>query len=1045
MFTHNIISKSVKIALIGHFVVGAYALPAYAQEQENTQPVERIAVTGSRLKRAEFSEAAPVQVLDIDTAVKSGVTTVAELLSRTSVANGQQFDATFNSNSGNSNASEPPPSGGVGSANIGLRGLGPERTLILINGKRLGSSGVRGAPSQPDLSLLPLNAVERIEVITEGASSIYGADAVAGVINVILKDSSDGAEISANISVPEDDGGETKQISFLTGFEGEKASFVFSMNYFERERIAVGDRADCLSLIARDEQGNIFDGCRSRFFDNVILDVSDNGINPLDIFSFYTPGQTDIGIPNFSSALGLPVPPIPFVDILGNTQRARYTYSPLHNDNIDRLQADLVQPVTRFTIVANGDYKPDWWGGNEEIFYETYFFHRHLTNRASNEQIFPTIPALIPQEDANGNLLVNQDGSLQLFDNPLSPFPNNVSNIVTLEDVPQERDVELNHVRVVGGLRGDFTGQWAQDNYWSYEIFASYDRGVGDQTQPVINETNLSLALGTLRLDNEGNAICGIGAGPNDIGFITPNPCVPINFFAPSIFTGGSFGGGTFATDAERDFLIATRINTTTVEQTLISAVANGDLFEFGSGGTAATAFGLEYRRDRIQSEAEVLGSSALIAAENPLTEGATNGARDVTDVFAEISLPFLVDRDWAKLLELQAALRYTDESNFGSEVTQRFRLTWEPSDQWLLSASFGTSFRAPNLREQFLADQFGGTSGGSDPCAVPEEVLNDGVYDPSRETRSQTVLDNCTAQGADFTLIGTSGVPTIPVRVGGNAAELRPETSDNITASIKWSPELGDYKLDLGVTYFSLEIEDTIRSIDPATILTRCFNDAPNLESPFCPRVIRDGSRAPAFNFPNSVDASFINIGEETSKGVDFNSLLASNFEAFDATFNWEWAVQYTLQTERELTIFDGEPAEDLLDDFGTPEHRLTSTLNVKFGDWQWLTVFRAFSGTGANDVTRINSLCDVFTENDEIGGTPTQPICDAGGIAYWDTSVSYIQNNYDVTLGINNIFDRDPPRVNGTAGSNRANRVTSSGYDQLGRTIFLNATYRF
>jgi len=439
-------------------------------------------------------------VITGEDALKSGVRTVAELLQNTSMANGQQPDSSFNSNSGNSNSSEPPPSGGIGSSNIGLRGLGPERTLILINGRRLGSSGVRGAPSQPDLSLIPVNMVDRVEVITEGASSIYGADAdadaVAGVINVILKESFDGFEISAAISDTADGGGEEKDISFITGFESKKAKFAFSASYYERERVAVNDRTDCLRRKWKDDSGKKTSVCYSQFWDNVMLDLGGTvtaGVTD-DIAIFYTPGMTDLGMPNFSSAFNVMQPTDPNIDVTSANQRERRYFSPFTNDNIDRMRADLVQPMTRFSVAVNGSYSPDLWGGEEEIFYETYFFHRHLTSRASSEQIFPAVAPMIPQEDASGNIIVDGSGAPVLVDNPLSPFPVVVSNIITLEDLPQERDVELNPFRMVTGLRGEFTSDWLEKKGWSYEMFVSYDRGVGKQDQPIMNESNLALS-----------------------------------------------------------------------------------------------------------------------------------------------------------------------------------------------------------------------------------------------------------------------------------------------------------------------------------------------------------------------------------------------------------------------------------------------------------------------------------------------------------------------------------------------------------------------
>ncbi|WP_206486388.1 TonB-dependent receptor [Thalassotalea sp. G2M2-11] len=1042
------LAKAIKFAIAASVSASFISLPVFAEEASAEEEVERIAVTGSRIKKAEFSNAAPIHVIKADDALKAGIRTVSELLQNTSMANGQQFDATFNSNSGNSNASEPPPSGGVGSSNVGLRGLGPERTLILINGRRLGASGVRGAPSQPDLSLLPVNMVERVEVITEGASSIYGADAVAGVINVILKESFDGFEVSGALSDTAEGGGEETDFSFITGFEGDKAKFALSGSFYSRERVAVGDRTDCIRKIWQKEDGDRVSVCSSRFWDNSILELSGRYDNPNGFAMFYNPGQIDsLGVMDYTSSTGIPVPTDPNIAITGDGQLNRRVYNDMYHDGKDRMNADLIQPVTRFTLAANGSYLPDWWGGDEEIFYEAYYFHRHLTSLASTEQIFPTIPGMIPHEDENGNIVVNDDGSPHLVQNPLSPFDVEVSNIVTLEDLPQRREVELNHFRFVTGLRGDFTGGFLEDGGWSYEMFASYDRGIGKQHQPIMNETNLALTLGTLRLDVDGNPICGVNA-PAGIGFITPQECVPVNFFAPSIFTGGEYGGGTFATQAEKDFLIGTRMNSTTVEQLMASAFMTGDLFDFENGGVTTAAFGMEFRRDRIQSEADTLGANGLVAAENPLSEGATMGDRDVTDVFGEISMPIAVDQDWASLFEVEAALRYTDESNFGSELTKRARVTYKPTDSLLFTTSYGTSFRAPNLREQFLASQFGGVSGSADPCSVPGSLTTDGQYDPSKEDRSQTILDNCTAQGADYTQIGLSGVPTIPTVSQGNARELKPETSENITASFKWTPVFDDdYEFDFGVTYWSLEVENTIQTISGSTMLKRCF-DSPNFSSPFCSRIERNRNSADArLNFPSLVDISFINIGEETSKGVDINTHFSTGLgDVFGMPVHMVWINQYTLQTERELTIFKGEEAEDMLEDFGTPEHRLVSTFNFVSGDWNWMLMANYFSGTHAADDVEDNARCNEFQTNEDLVGKPqTVPVCSADSAIYMDTSLTYNADNFAVTFGISNLFDKAPDMVDISAGSNRGNMVTSSGYDLFGRSYFLNASYRF
>ena len=1034
------------LAAAGLLSGAALTVPTMAAAAEE-EIIEEIVVTGSRLSRDTYSSPGPLTVLDVDLARKAGVSNMTELLQRTTVANGQQFNSSFNGNAGASNASEAPPVGGVGSANISLRALGPERTLVLVNSKRLGSSGVRGAPAQPDINLLPMNMVQSVEILTEGVSSIYGADAVAGVVNVLLKDDFEGLEITFNGERPEDDGGDMDQLSFITGISSDRGNFVFGGEYFNRDRLSGGDREDCLRTLSRDEAGNKYNLCRNGFFDNIVLDL--DGANAQDIFSYYTPGQTDanINIPNWSSAASLPEPTAPGAAESAN-QRDKFTYMPFYSDDDERLAADLVAPMERYSMVGLGSFKPEWFG-NEEIYFETYYFHRELTNKASTEQIFPTVPGLIPQEDADGNIIVDAAGVPVLVDNPYNDFPVNASPIITLEDIPQRRDVDLDHFRIVGGFRGDFSSGWLADNAWSYDFYASYDRGTGDQSQPVLNENNLLLSLETSRLDADGNIICGVPPNNNDIGFLTPTECVPVNFFAPEIYTGGDKGEGVFATDAEREWLIATRTNHTVVEQTMYALYFNGEVFDMPDGGAVQIGFGGEYRKDEISSTAEYLGASGGVAAENPLTEGATNGDRDIWDVYGEIRVPIFQGRKWMELLEFDGAVRYTDEENFGDETTWNARLTYMPFDWMSISGGAGTSFRAPNLREQFLADQFSSISGASDPCRVPTDANVNGAYDPANDARPQVVLDNCVLDGADPTALGLDGTVSVPVAIGGNAEDLKAETSDSWNVTVNLTPQISDrFSLDMKFSYFDIDVDDTVVSINGTTILERCYNDAVALSSPFCSRVDRGVVGFPSFNFPSAVDASFINIGKETSVGWDLEFTLATSFDdVFGAPLNLTWQNSFTRQEERDVQIFSGDPEDDQVGDFGVPENRYSTVISANWNAWDFVWQARYIDDTEAGLDASLSADCGIFQLDEGFVGSPsTAPDCEADSVWYNDFSTTY---NFDeslyVTLGARNIFDEDPEYVSAGAGSNRLNRVTSSGYDQFGRSWFLNVTKGF
>ena len=685
-----ITQKRFKSALLTWPLFLAVAIPiAPAQAQEDEETMEEVVVTGSRIARDEYSSAAPLQTFDIQSARKVGITSISELLQRSTIANGQQLNGELNTNAGTSNASEAPAIGGVGSANISLRGLGPERTLVLVNSRRMGSSGVRGAPAQPDINLLPLNLVERVEVITEGASSVYGADAVAGVVNIILRDQFEGFEISLNSEFPDDDGGEIIQASFITGTSSDRANFVLSGEYFNRERVTAGSRYDCPRDTEVDQMGNITSQCFNGFFDNAVFEFTGLGSNGSE-WLWYTAGSTDIGIANWSSATAAAPDPTPPGASERSDDRNRVFFLPEYSDWDERMASDLVVPVERFSVVGLGSYDI---GGDSEIFFENYYLNRRSLKISTHEQVFPTIPAMIPQEDANGNIIVDATGAPVLVDNPLSPFPGDAIPIVTLDDSPQRNSVELQHFRFVGGIRGDITAnQWFADHEVGYDVSVSYDRGTGFESRRIMNEANVSLSNDTLRLNAAGEPICGIPT-VDAFGFVTPPACVPVDWFNASLYATGADGEGVFADDATREFLMGTRTNRTVVVQTLYSAYITGNLTELPAG-PLGFAFGLEFRDDEIDSAADFLGATGGVAAENPLSEGESKGSRDLFDAYAEVNVPVF------ETFGVEAAVRFTDESNFGNETTYRLRATWQPIDWITASASFGTSFRAPNLRE---------------------------------------------------------------------------------------------------------------------------------------------------------------------------------------------------------------------------------------------------------------------------------------------------------------------------------------------------------
>jgi iron complex outermembrane receptor protein len=1063
-FKNNKINYAIRTALV--VAASATLMPtAYAQqnEEENVEQ-EKIVITGSRLTRDEFSSASPIQVLSVDDAKQAGITNVADMLSRISLVNGTQIDNTISPNSGNSNATEAPPAGGVGSVNVGLRGLGAERTLILLNGTRLGASGVRGAPSQPDISLIPLDMVERIEVLSDSASAIYGADAVAGVINIILKDSFDGAQLSVNISSPSDSGGQIKQLSFVTGGEGDRFKFIFGGEYYERERISLGDRVDCSKQREINAAtGEVYSYCNLGFPDNVALSSSSDA----SIWNFYTPGASNITnpitgqlVPNWSTSSNLPdvwSSQFPFLgEQVGND---RFALNSDYNDQNDRLQSDLVSPITRFSIMSSGSYFPEWGEKNNIVFtYGTSYFHRHLVNRAATEQIYPGVPAMIPYENEQGNITLNDDGTRDLVPNPLNPFGTDALPIYTIDDKLQTRDVELDHFRFNTGVSGDLPGEWFVENDWRFEVSASYDRGDGAVSQPLIDERNFILTLETLRLDSSGAPTCGIPIVANNTwgGIISAQDCVVVDFFNTGLFGNSGNSTGSLTNEAS-EYLIGERVNRTVVTQSLMSGFVSGELFSFENGGAASLVLGVEARRDTIDSQVDFLGANGLLVAEDPGTEGVTEGARTVSEVFGELSLPILREVDGAHELTVDLAMRYTDESNFGGESTERLRISYAPVDWMSFSAAYGTSFRTPNLREQFLGDQFGGTSGAADPCNVSAFLSGEPrVYDPALEDRTQIVLDNCVTSGANPFVLGTTGSTNIPVRVGDAVDSLLPETSDQTTFTFKATPIANeDVSFDFSLTYFDIQIEDTIIQQSPGFITTRCFEDLPGLASPFCDNVgPRNPSLGESTRFISAIDASFVNIGSEVSTGYDVNTRLGLNFDTYDIV----WTVQATFQDERSQTIIADEALpnggkDEFVGTFGTPELRAVTQLSFTMGDFAVV-----YSGRFIDETSRFvregaasNSRC--YASNARLGrgatiaGDPdVYEDCVAEAAFYSDLSLSWTPNGtFSTTVGVSNLFDESPAQVDNGQGNDRGGRMTGSGYDQVGQSFFWLAKYKF
>ncbi len=1004
-----------------------FAAPGIAQDtaSDDERVTEEIVVTGSKLRRDEFSSISPVQVIGGQDAVKIGIADVTQMIAESPVVFGTQLDGSVNAGS-TTGAVEGVSASGPGSATVALRGLGPERTLLLVNGRRLAPSGVRGAPVAPDLNLIPSAMIDRVEILTDGASSIYGADAVAGVVNIILRNEFEGVEVRGFSSMPSEDGGLETLFSVVGGVSSDRGNFTVAAEFFDRDHIFTRNRSgwnNCLRNIEVDPAtGQEYSVCLDRRPDNAVF-IGSQG------FVFDTPGQTDIGLPGFSSNAGA----ANFIGRSGMNALLGSAAETPYNLQQEELDTQLQGDIQRINLFATGKYELN--AGNS-VYMETSYSQRSNTDIFTSEQAFPGIPGSIPQEDANGNIIVDGTGAPVLVDNPLNPFNEDALPVYSLQGLSQQRATDIDDFRIVLGVEGELAP--LRNKGWIYDGFVSYEESSGSSIQAGMFEPHVRESIDTLRLDSTGTPICGLPRTALSFGFLTPADCVAVNWFADSLWTTRG-GNKRFATQAEQDFLFGNVINTTTLTQKHVSGLVTGDLFDMPNG-TVGLVVGMEWRENSINSANDIVRAQALAASEAPDQETDTIGETSIFDIYAETELPLA---EWATV---NLSGRYTDEENFGDEFTYSIKGELQPHSSLRLRGTFGTTFRAPNLREQFLAGQAGVLAGGSDPCVVPTTANNGGVYDPAGDTRSQVALDNCVLAGADPFALGLQANVLIPTETGGSA-DIRAETSDSMTLGFVWTQEFTEaFDFDLSVTYFDIEVTDTVEELDAATILNRCYNDDPGLANALCGRIQRRGVGS-ANNTVSRVDSSFVNLGLVTSSGYDVNVRYTDDFTLGDTFVEMAWSVTGTNYDKLQEQIDPISPIDDRVGEAGFPEWSWVLRGNFNTGNWgvAWRSRFIGEFALDAEDVDV--SLNRVGQTACNVLGGPTTCIDAHAGDSVWyhDLSLTYEADEWSVTGGFRNLFDQEPPLINQGDGPARMNMVVQSTYDMFGRRFFVNATKRF
>jgi len=1062
------------------------------EEIEEDQSGDNIVVTGSRIRRSEFTSISPVQVISGEVSRDLGLVDAGEVLNQTSVVQGQQTTIGLSTVLATGQAFTT-----FGSVTPSLRGLsssvtGRGRNLFLINGRRYGPIGVGGAPSNPDVSLIPGSLLQRVDLLLDGASSVYGSDAIAGVINYVLRDDFEGLELDAFYNTPEIGVAEQIVLSATFGIRSDNGFAVVAGEYNGNEGLTRGDRFPefspfidtSLGPVACDPEreidtqtGEVFSGCNGF--------LAGFGVFGAPGTIVLSPGETNIGVPDFSQ-LGI----APFDDPVEDAG----TFGNFNNRltrSFPQDQASFLRPPTqRFSVYSLGEYSVEDLYTSPTFYYETSYAERTLQTRGFNQ------------------------GVIEVTEN--TPFNPGIGNRLLVSTIQTEVSQNVDVFRATGGIRGDLPfleGLGGTLSNWQYDVFALFHRSRGtNNTFGDYNQLNLARFLRG-GFDEFGNFQCALDESVNDQpsrsgpggGFTTPTTdCNAINIFEPSFLQNGRF------TDpASNTFLLANVIQNTSIDQFTVNGFVTGDLFQIPTGGTAQAVLGFEYRTDSVNTQNDLLQSTSnALAAANP--DVGSQGDRRIVEGFGELVLPLVTGRKFVERFNVELAARYTEEEFFGSAVTWQAKGEWAPFDYLSFSGGYGTSFRAPDTGEQFGTGIIFANNVRNDPCLPTTDTLvtSNGIpagttvdmvdgnvpdgfdipagtvfFDVSQDERQEFVLNLCEQLGVQLpsgpldvdgaAALGLFGIGTpsgsfqnFSVLFGNDGNEaINPETSRAFFAKVSFQqPWFDSFRLNFSANYFDYLIEDSIGQLTAGNILGSCFglNNA-------VPTTVQNGilvgdlcefqSRDPNTGLLTALNEASFNLGSITSRGIDFNLSADTDleilnklpgFNKLDGPINLGVTYRATWQFENNEDILGDGMFNENVGLFGFPDYQMNITTALRYD--RWGLSHRVFYSTaqdnGINDFGGGNicspELISRGISADEAGDRCTEFI-DLPPVILHDIVLNYNADTWAVRVGVRNLLDTVIIRDTAIPGDGGSGTPFGLGFDADGRNFFFNVTKRF
>ncbi|MGE8226010.1 MAG: TonB-dependent receptor [Stenotrophomonas sp.] len=939
---------------------------AYAQDAEKgATNLDRIQVTGSRIRSVDAETSQPVLTLSREAIQQTGRTSVADVLQQIAT-NGAAINTQFNN-------------GGDGSSGVDLRNLGSSRTLVLVNGRRW----VSALDGSVDLNTIPSAMVERIEVLKDGASSIYGSDAIAGVVNIITREDFNGGEAHVYRGQFSKGDGEREGYDLTLGTSSDRGNLVFGASYVKEKAVKAGARK-----ISRDPVYGLGSSQYSgQTADGGIWDLTVDG-TPTDDMDYWDSiaGSKDkatadrAGIDRWVVNKGADGRNLANYHAYGNADKYNYAA-----DNY------LRTPQERKSVYIQGRYDL-----TDSIALRT----DALYNQRNSAQQLAGFP-LSAGSYMDGSVGLSKDSYYNPTKGAADARNLNWNRRLVEQERFYEQDVKTLHW--YGGLEGSF--QFA-DRYFNWDAGLSYnsndqiDTQVGD-----VNMANLYQATGASFMDTDGVVKCG---SPGAV----IEGCVPFN----PLSSAGNMP------QEMLDYILFTAKDKFQNKSKSFTANLAGDIVEL-PGGMMGFAAGYEHRKESGYDLPDAFVSAGMSSgnARQP-----TSGDYSLDDLYLELAIPLLKDLPGAEVLEFSVATRYSDYSNFGNTLNSKFGFKWKPYADLLVRGNWAEGFRAPSI-----SNMFGGGSasyeGYGDPCSSDSPFIGNAA-----------VAQRCAAAGisAAYKQREKYGDQTPWPFDWVSNQELTPETSTSKTLGLVFSPSFLK-GFDVSLDWWQINIKNVISRPQVTYMLDQCYVEG---NQSWCD-IVNDGLTRNALGQITYLKMGLANLGETEVEGYDLTmrySLPDTRFGAF--SFIWDSTYMSSYRTKATPDAdWDASEVGTYVKD--TPVWRIRSNLtaNWTYGDFGLTWTTRYFSSLVENcKYPTVAALC---SDPNRVTASGKDPQNKLAATTYHDLQARYnVPWNATVSVGVNNVFAKEPP----VATQAFANSFDYQ-YDTPGRYYYMEYRQRF